>query len=58
MAAASTVRMTGASRRAPTWVAVAGGAGGVGFHVFVIWHEEPALRAQFGDEYDDYRDCV
>lgn len=24
MAAASTVRMTGASRRAPTWVAVAG----------------------------------
>jgi hypothetical protein len=30
MAAASTVRMTGASWRAPTWVAVAGVAGAPG----------------------------
>jgi hypothetical protein len=30
------------------------GAVAVGFHLFVIWFEEPALRAQFGDEYNGY----
>ncbi len=25
------------------------------FHLFVLLYEEPALRAQFGDEYDSYR---
>ena len=29
-----------------------------GFHLFVVLYEEPALRAQFGDEYDNYRHNV
>jgi protein-S-isoprenylcysteine O-methyltransferase Ste14 len=33
-------------------------AAAVGFHLFVIWYEEPRLRAQFGDEYDNYRNGV
>jgi protein-S-isoprenylcysteine O-methyltransferase Ste14 len=27
----------------------------LGFHVFVVGYEEPALRRQFGASYDDYR---
>ena len=26
----------------------------IGFHLFVVWYEEPTLSAQFGGEYDDY----
>ena len=26
----------------------------VGFHLFVLLYEEPALRAKFGNEYDNY----
>lgn len=26
----------------------------VGFHLFVLLYEEPALRRKFGNEYDDY----
>lgn len=31
---------------------------GVGFHLFVLFYEEPALRSQFGEEYDRYRKRV
>jgi protein-S-isoprenylcysteine O-methyltransferase Ste14 len=27
---------------------------GLGFHLFVLLYEEPALRAKFGSEYDSY----
>jgi protein-S-isoprenylcysteine O-methyltransferase Ste14 len=27
---------------------------GVGFHLFVVFYEEPTLRARFGAEYEDY----
>jgi len=26
----------------------------VGFHLFVLFYEEPALRSKFGKEYEDY----
>jgi hypothetical protein len=41
MAAASTVRMTGASRRAPTWVAVAGVPATVRERVRALIAEDP-----------------
>jgi Phospholipid methyltransferase len=30
------------------------GAVAVGFHLFVVWYEEPAVRPDFGDEYNGY----
>ena len=27
---------------------------GLGFHLFVVWYEEPTLRRTFGAEYEDY----
>jgi protein-S-isoprenylcysteine O-methyltransferase Ste14 len=27
---------------------------GIGFHLFVVWYEEPTLRRTFGEEYEDY----
>lgn len=29
-----------------------------GFHLFVLWYEEPALRRRFGASYDAYRRAV
>ena len=31
-----------------------GGVVALGFHLFVLLYEEPALRAKFGDQYADY----
>ena len=42
------------SLRIAAWLAIVA----VWFHVFVVLYEEPALRRQFGADYDAYRDTV
>lgn len=47
------VLVFGSLRLAAWWVTVA-----VMFHVFVVAYEEPAMRRQFGTEYETYRAAV
>jgi protein-S-isoprenylcysteine O-methyltransferase Ste14 len=36
------------------WLLAYAAALGLGFHLFVVFYEEPTLRAQFGEEYEAY----